>query len=85
MRDSSCSPTIYYSLNLMSTELQPLKVLVVCLGNICRSPMGEAVMQAEAKKRDLPVTVDSAVSARAIDQPVFHLPQLVGNCSISRG
>ncbi|CAE6433235.1 unnamed protein product [Rhizoctonia solani] len=37
-----------------------VSVLIVCLGNICRSPMGHAVLAHEAKKRGLPVVVDSA-------------------------
>jgi low molecular weight phosphotyrosine protein phosphatase len=40
-----------------------LKVLVVCLGNICRSPMGEAVLQDIAKKRGLDIVVDSCGTA----------------------
>ncbi|TBU34498.1 phosphotyrosine protein phosphatase [Dichomitus squalens] len=39
---------------------QEVSVLVVCLGNICRSPMGEAVLKHVAKERGLDVTVDSA-------------------------
>ncbi|CAE6433088.1 unnamed protein product [Rhizoctonia solani] len=41
-----------------------VSILVVCLGNICRSPMGHAVLEHEAKKRGLPVVVDSAVSTK---------------------
>ncbi|KAG1716004.1 hypothetical protein ID866_1169 [Astraeus odoratus] len=37
-----------------------LSVLIVCLGNICRSPMGEAVLKHEAKKRGVDIKVDSA-------------------------
>ena len=37
-----------------------LSVLIVCLGNICRSPMGEAVLRHEAGKRGIEVEVDSA-------------------------
>lgn len=36
------------------------KLLVVCMGNICRSPTGEAVLRAKAKERGLDVEVDSA-------------------------
>lgn len=36
------------------------KILVVCMGNICRSPTGEAVLRATAEKMKLPVEVDSA-------------------------
>ncbi|KAH9858217.1 phosphotyrosine protein phosphatase [Lenzites betulinus] len=35
-------------------------VLVVCLGNICRSPIGEAVLKHVAKERGIDLTVDSA-------------------------
>jgi len=36
------------------------KVLIVCLGNICRSPTAEAVLRAYAKKRHVDLEVDSA-------------------------
>jgi len=39
------------------------KVLVVCLGNICRSPMGEAVLRHTAKERNIDLVVDSAGTA----------------------
>lgn len=35
-------------------------VLFVCLGNICRSPLAEAALRAEAEKAGLDVLVDSA-------------------------
>lgn len=36
------------------------KVLIVCLGNICRSPTAEAVLRARAKKLAVNIQVDSA-------------------------
>lgn len=33
---------------------------MVCLGNICRSPIAQGVLETECKKRDLPWKVDSA-------------------------
>ncbi len=39
------------------------KALVVCLGNICRSPMGEAVLRHIAKGRNIDLIVDSAGTA----------------------
>lgn len=35
-------------------------VLFVCLGNICRSPLAEAALRAQAEKAGLAVEVDSA-------------------------
>lgn len=37
-----------------------MKILMVCLGNICRSPLAEGVMQHFADKHDLGWQVDSA-------------------------
>lgn len=36
------------------------KILIVCLGNICRSPTAEAVLKSIVKKRGLDFIVDSA-------------------------
>lgn len=36
------------------------KVLVVCMGNICRSPTGEAVLKHKAKMQQIAIEVDSA-------------------------
>ena len=35
-------------------------ILFVCLGNICRSPLAEAALRAEAQRLRLDLTVDSA-------------------------
>jgi protein-tyrosine phosphatase len=37
-----------------------MKILMVCLGNICRSPMAEGIMQAKIEKYKLDAEVDSA-------------------------
>jgi len=37
-----------------------MKILMVCLGNICRSPMAEGIMQAKIEKYKLSAEVDSA-------------------------
>jgi low molecular weight phosphotyrosine protein phosphatase len=43
-----------------------ISVLIVCLGNICRSPMGEAVLRNEALKRGITdIHIDSAGTAAA--------------------
>ena len=37
-----------------------MKILMVCLGNICRSPLAEGIMQYKASQAGLDWTVDSA-------------------------
>ena len=39
---------------------QKISVLFVCLGNICRSPLAEAALRAEAERLNLDLIVDSA-------------------------
>ena len=39
------------------------RILFVCLGNICRSPMAEGAMRAAAEKAGLDIEVDSAGTA----------------------
>lgn len=48
----------------MSTKLnkhnQVDKILMVCWGNICRSPIAEAVLRSKAKQHNISLEVDSA-------------------------
>jgi protein-tyrosine phosphatase len=37
-----------------------MKILMVCLGNICRSPLAEGIMKEKIKRLGLPWQVDSA-------------------------
>src|SRR6478672_6815898 len=37
-----------------------MKILMVCLGNICRSPMAEGILRKKAESKGLKVIVDSA-------------------------
>lgn len=37
-----------------------MKILMVCLGNICRSPLAEGILQAKATEQNLTWEVDSA-------------------------
>ena len=37
-----------------------VKILFVCLGNICRSPAAEGILRAKAKERDIDLVIDSA-------------------------
>lgn len=40
--------------------MEAKKILLVCLGNICRSPMAEGILRAKVMERRLPITTDSA-------------------------
>lgn len=44
----------------MSSTTSPKKILLVCLGNICRSPMAEGLLREMAKQRGLQIQTDSA-------------------------
>ncbi|RJG42240.1 low molecular weight protein-tyrosine-phosphatase [Motilimonas pumila] len=50
---------------------QPVAILMVCMGNICRSPTAEAVMRFKAKQQGIAVTLDSAgtISAHKGEKP----------------
>lgn len=47
----------------MAATQPPYRVTCVCLGNICRSPMAEAVLRQRFSDAGLPVEVDSAGTA----------------------
>jgi len=55
-----------------------MKILVVCLGNICRSPLAEAILQSKAEAAGLEWTVDSAgTNGFHVGEPPHHLSQKV--------
>lgn len=41
-------------------DMKIMKILFVCLGNICRSPLAMGIMRDKARKKGLQVEVDSA-------------------------
>lgn len=54
---------------------EPVKILFICLGNICRSPMAEFLMKDMVKKRGLEddfVIASAATSSYEIGNPVHH-------------
>lgn len=57
-----------------------LKVLFVCYGNICRSPMGEAMLRDRVHKEKLDITVDSAgTHVHSGGNPPYYLTKEVLN------
>ncbi|MEM9056344.1 MAG: low molecular weight protein-tyrosine-phosphatase [Pseudomonadota bacterium] len=44
-------------------------ILLLCTGNICRSPMAQAVLQAELAARSVDVAVESAGTGALVDHP----------------
>lgn len=54
------------------------KVLFVCLGNICRSPMAEGLMRKYSEEHQLEVVVDSAATSRwEVGNPVYSGTQKI--------
>lgn len=55
-----------------------MKILMVCLGNICRSPLAEGILQHKAQQAGLDWTVDSAgTNGYHIGEAPHHLSQKV--------
>jgi protein-tyrosine phosphatase len=55
-----------------------VKVLMVCLGNICRSPLAEGILREKARQKQLSIEVDSAgTGGWHTGQPPHHLSQKV--------
>ena len=55
-----------------------MKILMVCLGNICRSPLAEGILQKKVKDAGLNWIIESAgTNSYHIGQPPHHLSQKV--------
>lgn len=50
-----------------------MKILMVCLGNICRSPLGEGILEDKVKKAGLNWTIDSAGTSSYHDGDAPHI------------
>ncbi len=56
-----------------------MRILIVCLGNICRSPAAAAALREEAKRRDVAIEVDSAGTAEwHVGDPPHHQIRAAG-------
>ena len=57
-----------------------MKILMVCLGNICRSPLAEGILQHKADAAGLDWTVESAgTNGIHVGEAPHHLSQKVAN------
>lgn len=55
-----------------------MRILMVCLGNICRSPLAEGILQQKAFEKRLNWTVESAGTGNwHVGEPPHHLSQKV--------
>lgn len=55
-----------------------MRILMVCLGNICRSPLAEGILQQKAFEKGLNWTVESAGTGNwHVGEPPHHLSQKV--------
>lgn len=53
------------------------RILTVCIGNICRSPMAEAALAGRLRSRGFEVTVESAGIAALVGRPADPMAQAV--------
>ena len=61
-----------------ATSGPPSRFLMVCLGNICRSPLAEGILQEKARTAGLDWTVDSAgTNGYHVGEAPHHLSQKV--------
>ena len=57
-----------------------MKILMVCLGNICRSPLAEGILKQKAKKAGLNLIVESAgTNGFHVGESPHHLSQKVAH------
>ena len=57
-----------------------MKILFVCLGNICRSPLAEGVLKLKAKKAGLNWLIESAgTNGYHVGEPPHHFSQKIAS------
>ena len=55
---------------LVETPTNTINILIVCTGNICRSPMAEKLLQARLSAAGIPTIVTSAGTRAVVDHPM---------------
>jgi len=70
--------TVFNSTFAPMEKTRPMSFLMVCLGNICRSPLAEGILQEKARAAGLDWVVDSAgTTSYHIGEAPHHLSQKV--------
>jgi hypothetical protein len=64
--------------NWQTFPIPTRNILVVCKGNICRSPLAEAYLKHQLEKHGLPVSIQSAGLETSFGKPAHPLAQVVG-------
>src|SRR6476620_1683490 len=63
---------------ILPVHLRPMKILMVCLGNICRSPLAEGILEHKARAAGLDWTIESAgTNGYHTGEAPHHLSQKV--------
>ena len=76
-RNSICFVVRVVETRLRRSYLCDMKILMVCLGNICRSPLAEGVLQHKAFEAGLMWSVESAGTMSETGLPPHRLSQKV--------
>lgn len=68
--------------SVLDIKNKPLSVLVVCTGNLCRSPMAEIILREKIRQHKLNILVSSAGTLNVIgkDHPEKKALQAVQLC-----
>lgn len=64
--------------NRQKFPVQAHAILVVCKGNICRSPLAEAYLKSQVEQHGLPITVQSAGLETSFGKPAHPFAKVVG-------
>jgi len=74
----ACDPELRLLAYLCAGKSASMKILMVCLGNICRSPLAEGILRHKAERAGLSWVIDSAgTNGYHVGEQPHHLSQKV--------